>query len=233
MRIFTFHYVSISTLASFLPLLYWYTFTFHYVSISTNTDTSDYYTELIYIPLCIYFNPSKNWTLEDFTAIYIPLCIYFNGKRFAKKYHWVYLHSTMYLFQRAISSTPTIYNKPFTFHYVSISTLANSIFGTTADFIYIPLCIYFNIDKGSYYSIYKSIYIPLCIYFNPVCLCGLMNLKKIYIPLCIYFNSLSLNDNCNSSLIYIPLCIYFNRSVTTFVYGCSHIYIPLCIYFNS
>ena len=53
----------------------------------------------------------------------------------------------------------------FTFHYVSISTCCWLYFESYT-FIYIPLCIYFNIIRPIRIRITFKIYIPLCIYFN-------------------------------------------------------------------
>ncbi len=86
--------------------------------------------------------------LPDRLMIYIPLCIYFNSFRHWLRWFRQYLHSTMYLFQ----PMPNQYSLPlrttFTFHYVSISTSVQS-FIHRFSLIYIPLCIYFNTEKGN------------------------------------------------------------------------------------
>ena len=75
----------------------------------------------------------------------------------------------------------------FTFHYVSISTCYPRMCFRKV-FIYIPLCIYFNVfGSGKTLSAVK-IYIPLCIYFNDTHQAYLTISNDIYIPLCIYFN---------------------------------------------
>ena len=120
--VFTFHYVSISTLSegnkcywdwNLHSTMYLFQHTF-ITSKSLNTD--------IYIPLCIYFNNFVIWKDTNQISIYIPLCIYFNTFRgcfflfrLIFTFHYVsistatlsyvlqynyYLHSTMYLFQQ-------------------------------------------------------------------------------------------------------------------------------------
>ena len=54
--------------------------------------------DLVYIPLCLYFNRMKDTNLNLFNRVYIPLCLYFNPIETVK---------------------PTAGSK-FTFHYVSI-----------------------------------------------------------------------------------------------------------------
>ena len=121
-------------------------FTFHYVSISTVFGYSiDIHKVLIYIPLCIYFNLFISFCRFNMNCIYIPLCIYFNIFLLPIICNIrINLHSTMYLFQ----PNPALFNyyqvkkiyiplciyfnaiwtkslqvpSQFTFHYVSIST---------------------------------------------------------------------------------------------------------------
>ena len=78
-------------------------------------------TNIIYIPLCIYFNWPIYVIAALFPFIYIPLCIYFNPKLHYLIFVTFYLHSTMYLFQLGHLELSHAYND-----------------------IYIPLCIYFN-----------------------------------------------------------------------------------------
>ncbi len=100
MKRFTFHYVSISTLAFQPTVLLCSRFTFHYVSISTVFSTpvlntvSHLHSTMYLFQLCLMRPP---W-LRHF--IYIPLCIYFN--------------------RCSIRNLPRV--SLFTFHYVSIST---------------------------------------------------------------------------------------------------------------
>ena len=58
-KLFTFHYVSISTTALTLRLKSRLRFTFHYVSISTLRGVIADGFDIIYIPLCIYFNDHR------------------------------------------------------------------------------------------------------------------------------------------------------------------------------
>ena len=142
---FTFHYVSISTLAPMTEIATWFLFTFHYVSISTfSCALSAFAFLIIYIPLCIYFNFLASIALAFAMFIYIPLCIYFN--RYYRAYIGclrVHLHSTMYLFQPASGCRIVFRHFGFTFHYVSISTCFPA-YSASLFKIYIPLCIYFN-----------------------------------------------------------------------------------------
>ena len=120
--IFTFHYVSISTLNRHrLNAHHLYLHSTMYLF--QPSGWADFVTdEYIYIPLCIYFNPSRQASrslsrrftfhyvsistaavcdISTYkTNIYIPLCIYFNSytKRMNTSMN-PYLHSTMYLFQ--------------------------------------------------------------------------------------------------------------------------------------
>ena len=43
-----------------------------------NYDDIDLLNNIIYIPLCIYFNMSCPFRFRFMSSIYIPLCIYFN-----------------------------------------------------------------------------------------------------------------------------------------------------------
>ena len=163
--------------------------------------------------------------------IYIPLCIYFNIRGWYDCTDWIQFTFHYVSISTASSAGPTIYNKKFTFHYVSISTTRTTDELST-DSIYIPLCIYFNIDKIDY-----AVDIP-AFTFHYVSISTrsvttfVYGCSHIYIPLCIYFNY---TDSAHTASGYTHLhstMYLFQRSVTTFVYGCSHIYIPLCIYFN-
>ena len=74
---FTFHYVSISTIAGIEPAYQGPLFTFHYVSISTIMDfaQADQLVE-IYIPLCIYFNCTNTTKIQAeylFTFHYVSI----------------------------------------------------------------------------------------------------------------------------------------------------------------
>ena len=78
------------------------------------------------------------------------------------------------------------------------------------DFIYIPLCIYFNMKANNLnstliYDLHSTMYLFQLKYFQHV-----RRWIKIYIPLCIYFNSFLSARLLALETIYIPLCIYFN-----------------------
>ena len=100
LNVFTFHYVSISTLTIFLSSSLYPIFTFHYVSISTKSpitsEISPYEFTFHYVSISTH-SPS-HWSSDNY--IYIPLCIYFNE------------HITVLFAEHLL----------FTFHYVSIST---------------------------------------------------------------------------------------------------------------
>ena len=208
---------------------------------------------LIYIPLCIYFNFSKVSKFPMLLIIYIPLCIYFNKKWLQIFCSQLHLHSTMYLFQ--LVNIPLLPNspKPFTFHYVSISTriskwhfigrdnLHSTMYlfqpidnspPAPAMWIYIPLCIYFNVVQSitlahSFSHLHSTMYL-----FQRAALTYALSAELIYIPLCIYFNLSSITWCYRHKCIYIPLCIYFNKLCLIQIVHPYLIYIPLCIYFN-
>ena len=131
-----------------------------------NYDDIDLLNNIIYIPLCIYFNMYMSPLLPEYLYIYIPLCIYFNQSKIKEQNLFqTHLHSTMYLFQRQVVFFQYCYN-----------------------IIYIPLCIYFNIVTCRHNLSAFIIYIPLCIYFNFIKNILKIKIIIIYIPLCIYFN---------------------------------------------
>ena len=122
LKLFTFHYVSISTTI---------VATIEHININLHStmylfqpvlSDRDRYLVLIYIPLCIYFNENNSLMTRNGSSIYIPLCIYFNRTKDFKiiinieiyiplciyfnnavlepySLLSLYLHSTMYLFQ--------------------------------------------------------------------------------------------------------------------------------------
>ena len=166
LAIFTFHYVSISTIVFILlenHLVYLHSTMYLFQLIlflilslvGTNLHSTMYLFQplldtlsspfcIIYIPLCIYFNLYLLPFLLCPTHIYIPLCIYFNNKQ--------------------VRYVPVILI--FTFHYVSISTRLPLMILSSVTIIYIPLCIYFNNNVIMWLFRFARIYIPLCIYFN-------------------------------------------------------------------
>ena len=81
---------------------------------------------LIYIPLCIYFNKGHWFFRQRYTSIYIPLCIYFNIPE-----DHIFREVVSFTFHYVSISTcecinHSIYVILFTFHYVSISTLSDN-----------------------------------------------------------------------------------------------------------
>ena len=168
MKRFTFHYVSISTLAFQPTVLLCSRFTFHYVSISTGALFAEYHNKfIIYIPLCIYFNyvwcvrrgsvtlftfhyvsistDAQSETCRAFLYLHSTMYLFQHAGTRAILDYLCHLHSTMYLFQHTKISFLCVPCLIFTFHYVSISTLPNSKCITIYSNIYIPLCIYFNL----------------------------------------------------------------------------------------
>ncbi len=80
------------------------------------------------------------------------------------------------------------------------------------DFIYIPLCIYFNRMVKLIHGHLIQIYIPLCIYFNFSSRTAPCLTKHIYIPLCIYFNSKAESEavpDCSFTFHYVSISTYF------------------------
>ena len=127
-------------------------------------------TTFIYIPLCIYFNLTiiPNCGLM-FLHLHSTMYLFQPAPDYSGDFDKLYLHSTMYLFQHAphhsayknncnLHSTMYLFQlvnsifgsapELFTFHYVSISTLLLTILLNLINSIYIPLCIYFNIDNN-------------------------------------------------------------------------------------
>ena len=119
------------------------------------------------------------------------------------------LHSTMYLFQHNLI-----------LHKIRVI------------FIYIPLCIYFNVLLlHSYMDVvtFTFHYVSISTRLHPE---QPRYRTMIYIPLCIYFNQCPKELRADTTGIYIPLCIYFNGFLPEDVFNVIMIYIPLCIYFN-
>ena len=84
----------------------------------------------------------------------------------------------------------------FTFHYVSIST-ATKNFGniSTSKFTFHHVSISTIRWRNDVYLI--VIYIPLCIYFNLEFFVSEFKTASIYIPLCIYFNIMNNTSGCS------------------------------------
>ena len=143
-----------------------------------------------------------------------------------------YLHSTMYLFQPLSPNiSRTLYQ------------------------IYIPLCIYFNMNTEVNYLIqnyylHSTMYLfqlptdiiivlPLLhlhstMYLFQPCFGRLSRRSYLYLHSTMYlFQPGKCFDFVTSNEIYIPLCIYFNMFPTCHQPYDIQIYIPLCIYFNA
>ena len=102
MCLFTFHYVSITTVTANNYFKVNTDFTFHYVSITTQyTDDRNYNALLFFTFHYVSITTSGFPPLDPMLTLYIPLCLYYYGA-----------------FQEMLMKT--IGN--FTFHYVSITT---------------------------------------------------------------------------------------------------------------
>ena len=119
--VFTFHYVSISTLPHLTEISTSMSFTFHYVSISTTSVARCFFVFFDLHSTMYLFQPKSALLRIFIIRIYIPLCIYFNCFPSHSAGACKYLHSTMYLFQRI-----------------------SAFICEPSSRIYIPLCIYFN-----------------------------------------------------------------------------------------
>ena len=104
------------------------------------------------------------WLIRLF-IIYIPLCIYFNSRPLTKCIAIWYLHSTMYLFQ-PLTGLMIIRVRFYLHSTMYLFQPTRLWFRLSRIWIYIPLCIYFNRQKGADNERRNLIYIPLCIYFN-------------------------------------------------------------------
>ncbi len=77
--VFTFHYVSISTSGKTLSAVKRLVFTFHYVSISTLLNTFLTFCQAYLHSTMYLFQPLPDEHIRHYNIIiYIPLCIYFN-----------------------------------------------------------------------------------------------------------------------------------------------------------
>ena len=118
-------------------------FTFHYVSISTNNSLARFYSKCIYIPLCIYFNaPARRCGSRKylFTFHYVSISTTIVA---TIEHININLHSTMYLFQPVLSDR----DRYLVLIYIPLCIYFNennSLMTRNGSSIYIPLCIYFN-----------------------------------------------------------------------------------------
>ena len=121
-----------------------------------------------------------------------------------------YLHSTMYLFQRSRTQGSEEKIQQFTFHYVSISTVAQQRAGKPWFIIYIPLCIYFNSNCNRMFIIefqFTFHYVSISTDDVVIDFSVLKNLHSTMYLFQLYALTINVRSVC---LIYIPLCIYFN-----------------------
>ena len=85
----------------------------------------------------------------------------------------------------------------FTFQYVSILMGIAPAQGENTDYIYIPICFYFNEGTVRSWKNRYKIYIPICFYFNMEFHVFHTRWQQIYIPICFYFNVLDLKFDTN------------------------------------
>ena len=142
-----------------------YGFTFHYVSISTKCGYDHFAVKyLIYIPLCIYFNPNNSFGITIEVHLHSTMYLFQRVKRYS--FMWICLiYIPLCIYFNLIMKLMYGVGASFTFHYVSISTMAK----TTAEDAGTNLHSTMYLFQPSYKirkSPTRSIYIPLCIYFN-------------------------------------------------------------------
>ena len=121
-RLFTFHYVSISTTGRSKEEVSQYNLHSTMYLFQRNHYRNRRRRNIIYIPLCIYFNSGRQLSKISRIIIYIPLCIYFN-------------QISSYICYIAI-----IIYIPLCIYF---NQMPPYMPGTVIT-IYIPLCIYFN-----------------------------------------------------------------------------------------
>ena len=145
--IFTFHYVSITSIQLSQIATDILGFTFHYVSITSSGANGIYNcVNSIYIPLCFYYIPDgrlEAWIPEQ---IYIPLCFYYISPTLKMSLHFrQHLHSTMFLLHRLsrASTFESIYYLHSTMFLLHPRTSGGT--GWERRKIYIPLCFYYII----------------------------------------------------------------------------------------
>ena len=155
------------------------------------------------------FQPAAFMIFLSTSVIYIPLCIYFNPDKYAHLYlSWKHLHSTMYLFQqsyplfhghfyRYLHSTMYLFQRGITavllrlyFHLHSTMYLFQPVFFNpfiSPIFIYIPLCIYFN----------PVLYSPALIQQLHLLFCRSLSLYRFYHKFLLVITSFSHIRLCN------------------------------------
>ena len=133
-------------------------FTFHYVSISTNLKCHS-----------VMF-------LQIFTFHYVSISTCLTDTKLCTS---LYLHSTMYLFQRycRMQSGKEQRNLHSTMYLFQQQRNNTSI---PDAIIYIPLCIYFNCIHIYRIEHLNHIYIPLCIYFNLISCIMILSIRNLH-----------------------------------------------------
>ena len=98
----------------------------------------------IYIPLCFYYIGRTALLWSCLMKIYIPLCFYYI--KLSRGTLWLFLqhlHSTMFLLHLNLYTSNVSLNIQFTFHYVSITSFTINPCIYVVYCIYIPLCFYY------------------------------------------------------------------------------------------
>ena len=172
-----------------------------YIPLCIYFNTADFGTDFvlifIYIPLCIYFNLKLDDQHELVDYIYIPLCIYFNTSDISKPLYFANLHSTMYLFQLSRSLQLSLYLLNL---HSTMYLFQRPFFLQAAVGLFLFTFHYVSISTRFFclFHCRTAIYIPLCIYFNLILTRTTKALNLIYIPLCIYFNRLLIVFHCRT-----------------------------------
>ena len=142
----------------------------------------------------------------------------------------LYLHSTMYLFQRGCFNKVCT-NYLFTFHYVSISTrpgcLLSSLFLYLHSTMYLFQLLLVLVLLFLFYYLHSTMYL-----FQLKKNVLIIKIIRIYIPLCIYFNPLEIQTHIHNYEYLHSTMYLFQRSTKCTTFFLPVIYIPLCIYFN-
>ena len=119
----------------------------------------------------------------------------------------------------------------FTFHYVSILIKTATAKDANVALIYIPLCLYFNINLFIYYVWFNQIYIPLCLYFNAWAdhlWSGICKFTFHYVSILIDREYQKLLNEKLFTFHYVSILILLHKHS----FPVEEIYIPLCLYFN-
>ena len=179
-------------------------------------------TDVIYIPLCIYFNGLSRIRRLQSLNLHSTMYLFQLFSTMEQRIFHFHLHSTMYLFQLIGACGTFLATLLFTFHYVSISTRASikneggaekftfhyvSI-STLMSIVHFDIC---NAFTFHYVSIstrklnvsgYIQTYLHSTMYlFQLINYQARQNMTYIYIPLCIYFNGNTIS-NCDKSRLF-------------------------------